>query len=101
MQLVPCAQCRRHVDASSERCPFCAGSRGPALALALAAGLVLAGCPAARPEPVYGGPPPPDEPVPPVQTVEPVPSVTAAPSATVERPSVEAYGAPAPPPPKK
>ena len=63
-ELVRCEGCKRHVFAKEAACPFCHASLGGSglglAAVALTAGLSLAGCPA-PPAPVYGGPPVPVE----------------------------------------
>jgi hypothetical protein len=63
-ELVLCEGCKRHVFAKEATCPFChtalsSGGHGLTAAVALSAGLSLAGC--TPPAPVYGGPPPPAE----------------------------------------
>lgn len=59
--LIPCSSCRRHVRAASTSCPFCdapfAARRAPrasALAGALAAGALVAGCGTATSSPSQG-----------------------------------------------
>jgi hypothetical protein len=67
-RLVPCPECRRHVRAEEQRCPFCGGARragtGTAPAIALAAIAVVAGCES-------GASPPPQAPTAPEATAAP------------------------------
>jgi hypothetical protein len=121
--LEACSRCHRHLRRSDASCPFCGISRLTPLGslasavdaasvrattVAIAAGLMLAGCQRGYEQaPAYGGPPPqpPPErtqnepvPVPTSPTTTPTVEPTAAPTASVRvSPSASAagmYGAP-------
>lgn len=85
MAMKTCPQCQRHVKSAAAVCPFCSsaletsGGAMRAAALAAAAGLMVAACPA------YGGA------VPPISQPSPSPSESVSPPQPV-------YGAPAPTP---
>lgn len=86
-KLIPCGDCGRHVRSDEERCPFCRAAISPSraaltAAVALSAGLSLAGCGPREVAAVYGGPPPPP------------PEVTAVPSESASAPQRPAPSAP-------
>lgn len=111
-QLVRCPTCKRHIYESETACPFCArqSNASPAmLAVALSAGLAVAGCGAETPPPntpveVTPQPDKPKEIAEDPQHTEPTPTATPAPVygapppvATVPiGPPAAAYGAPPP-----
>lgn len=111
-QLVRCPTCKRHIYQSEPSCPFCARqtSASPAiLAVALSAGLAVAGCGSATPEPsppieVAPGPNQPKEIAEDPQPAQPSPTMSPAPAyggpPPVEpgpvSPPAAAYGAPPP-----
>lgn len=57
-RLVPCPDCQRHVRATETTCPHCGRSSGALgfAAIAMTAGLALAGCDRPPVAPVYGPP---------------------------------------------